>query len=155
MFRLDYKHFDKEFRTKFKVFSFSLLERGSVIRITEWRKTVNYSIKVDLGGADWIRDSVHSILKINQVDEFKRFYRTHNYRLILECERNRAGKFLKICKVQNGTLNYLFIPEEINCHGWKNFCYCLDSFFVTKYDQSKERTGFLSKKRLLDGSKGA
>ena len=155
MFSSDYKHFNKEFRTKFKTFSFSLVDRGSVIRITEWRKTGHYSIKVDLGGADWNREFVHSILKINQVDEFKWFYRTHNYRLILECERNRAGRFLKICMVQNGTLNYLFIPEEINCHGWRNFCYCLDSFFVTKYDKYKERMGFLLKKRCHDGSKGA
>ena len=100
MFRSDYKHFEKEFRTKLKVFSFSLVDKGSVIKIVEWRRNVNFSFKLDLGGADWLRKSVHNILRLNPGEDFKRFYKTHTYRLILESARNRAGRFLKIFKVQ-------------------------------------------------------
>ena len=96
MLRSDFNHFEKEFRTKFKVFSFSLVDRGSVVKITERRKHVNYSIKLDLGGIDWLRQSVHNILTFNPGEDFKRFYKSHNYRLILESARNSAGRFLKI-----------------------------------------------------------
>ena len=91
MFKSDYKHFEKEFRTKFKVFSFSLVERGSVVRIVEWRKNNYFSIKLDLEGVDWLRKFVHNILRLNLGEDFKRFYRTHNYRLILESARNSEG----------------------------------------------------------------
>ena len=141
MFRSDYKHFEKEFRTKHKVFYFSLVDRGSVIKISEWRKKVSFSMKLDLGGADWIRKVVSSTLRQNSAADFKRFYRNHNYRLILESCTNSAGRFMKICKIQNGTLNYLFIPEEINGQGWKNFGCCLDSFFGTKQVQKIDRMG--------------
>ena len=146
MLSSDYQHFKNEFRTKFKVFSFSLVDRGSAAKINEWRKNVNYSIKLDLGGADWLRESVHNILRINLVEDFKRFYRTHSYGLIVETVRNGAGRFLKICKVQNGTLNYLFIPEEIKWQGWRNLCLCLDSFFVSKDVQPKDSLRFLVRK---------
>ena len=142
MFRPDYKHFEKEFRTKHKVFYFSLVGRGSVIKINEWRKTVTFSFKLDLGGADWLREAISSILRQKPEAEFKRFYRTHNYRVILESARNSAGRFMKICKIQSGTLSYyLFIPKEINWQGWRNFGCCLDSFFVTKQVQKEARLG--------------
>ena len=150
MFGPEYKHFEKEFRTKYKVFSFSLVDRGSVVRIIEWRKTVSSSIKLDFGGIAWLREAITSILRQNPAVEFKRFYRTHNYRVILESSRNNAGRFMKICKIQNGTLNYLFIPEEINCQGWKNFCCYLDSFFVTKYVQKKDGLRFSEKKQFQE-----
>ena len=93
MISSDYKHFEKEFRTRFKPFSFSLVDRGSAIKINEWTKNATYSIKLDLDGADWLRESVHNILRINPVGDFRRFYRSHNYRLILESARNGAGRF--------------------------------------------------------------
>ena len=154
MFSSDYKHFEKEFKTKFKVFSFSLVDRGSVIRIVEWRRNVKYSFTLDLGGSDWLRESVHNVLRFNPEEDFKRFYRTHNYRLILESARNKAGKFLKICKVQNGTLNHLFVPEESNWLGWRNFCYCLDSFFVIKLAQPIDNLGLVKEKQFQEGLKG-
>ena len=146
-----YKHFEKEFRTKHKVFYFSLVDRGSVIKITEWRKNVTFSLKLDLGGAAWVREIVCSILRQNPADEFKRFYRNHNYRLILESARNSAGRFMKICKIQNGILNYLFIPEEINWQGWRNCGCCLDSFFVIKQVQKKDRCGSTHDEMVLKG----
>ena len=154
MISSDYKHFEKEFRTSFKVFSFSLVDRGSAVKINERTKNATYSVKLDLGGANWLRESVHNILRINQVEDFRRFYRTHNYRLILECARNGAGRFLKLCKVQNGTLNYLFIPKESKWQGWRNLCCCLDSFFVNKYVQPKDRLGFSVRNQFQVSSKG-
>ena len=62
---------------------------------------------------------------------------------------------MKICKIQNGTLSYLFIPEEIKWQGWKNFCSCLDSFFAIKHVRSKESFGFSENKQVQEGSKGA
>ena len=154
MFGSDYKHFEKEFKTKFKVFSFSMVDRGSVIKIVEWRKNVNYTVRLDLGGADWLRVSVHNILRLNPGEDFRQFYRTHNYRLILESARNTTGRFLKIWKVQNGTLNKLFIPEESNWIGWRNFCFCLDSFFATKTLQPLNSKGLVEELQYQEGSKG-
>ena len=151
MFRADYKHFEKEFRTKYKVFYFSLVDRGSVVKITEWRKTMTFSIKLDLRGIDWLREAVYNILRQNPEDEFKRFYRTHNYRVILETTRNRAGRFMKLCKIQNGSLNYLFIPEEINWQGWRNFAASLDSFFATKQVQKKGISDSKKVEKALNG----
>ena len=94
---MEYKHFNKEFRTRYKLFSFSFVERASVVRITEWRKIATFSFNLDLGGAT--RDVVNSILRQNLAEEFKRFYRTHNYRVILESSRNSAERFMKICKI--------------------------------------------------------
>ena len=58
---------------------------------------------------------------------------------------------MKLCKIQNGTLSYLFIPEEINCQGWKKFNSCLDSFFVTKHVQRKDRSGITEQKQNQEG----
>ena len=104
MFSSEYKHFEKEFITKFKVFSFSLVDRGSVIKITEWRKNTGFSINLDLGGAELLRDAVKSVLRQNSGEEFKRFYRNHNYSLIIQSSRNTAGRFMKVWKILNGTL---------------------------------------------------
>ena len=95
MVRLEHKHFKKEFRTKFKLFP----------RITEWRKTTSFLINLDVGGAAWIRDAVNSVLRQEPVEELKRFYRAHNYRVIIESSRNSARRFMKICKIQNGFLS--------------------------------------------------
>ena len=148
MFSSDYKHFEKEFRTKFKLFSFSLVDRGSVIRITEWRKTACFSINLDLGGAAWLRDAVKSVLRQNSGEEFKRFYRNHSYSLIIQSSRNSAGRFMKIWKILNGTLSHLFIPEEFNGQGWRNFSSCLDSFFVTKQGQRNDSFGHTVQKQF-------
>ena len=91
----------------------------------------------------------------NPAEDFKRLYITQNYRVILESARNSAGRFMKICKIQNETLNYLFIPKEINWQDWRNFCCCLDSFFITKYIQTKDSLGFSEKQHIQVGSKGA
>ena len=58
---------------------------------------------------------------------------------------------MKICKIQNGLLNYLFIPEEINWQGWLNFSYCLDSFFVNKMVQKKDRISSTQDEMALNG----
>ena len=148
MFRSDYKHFEKEFRTKYKVFYCSLVDRGSVVKITEWRKTMTFSIKLDIGGVDWLREAVYNILSQNPAEEFKRFYRTHNYIVILESARNSAGRFMKICKIQIEALNYLFIPEETNWQGWRNFGACLDSF-LTKQVHKKGNPGSMKEEKAL------
>ena len=90
----DYKQYEKDFRTKLKHFTFSLVERGSVVRITEWRKGVSFSINLDLEGAYWIREVLNDVLRQEPVEEFKRFYRAHNYRVILESSRNSAGRYV-------------------------------------------------------------
>ena len=58
--------------------------------------------------------------------------------MIIESSRNNAGRFMKVSKIQNGTLSYLFILEEINCQGWIEFSRCLDSFFFAKHVQKKK-----------------
>ena len=151
MLRMEYKHFEKEFRTKFKLFSFSLVGRGSVVRIIERRKTETFSINLDLGGAAWLSDAIKSILQQNKGEEFKRLFRAHDYRVILESSRNSAGRFMKICKIQYGTLSSLFIPEETNCQGWKKFYSSLDSFFATKKVQRKERLEITEDKQQHEG----
>ena len=87
MVRLEYKHFEKEFRTKFKLFTFFPIERGNVVRIIEWRKTTSFSINLDLGGAAWISDVVNNVLRQEPMEEFKRFYRAHNYSVHIDFKK--------------------------------------------------------------------
>ena len=151
MFNSDYKHFEKEFRTKFKLFSFSLIDRGGVIKITERRKNASFSINLDFGGAAWLSDTINSVLSQNSVEEFKRFYRNHSYRLAIESSRNSAGRFMKIWKLANGNLSYLFIPEEFKGQGWNKFSACLHSFFDTKNWQNEIGLGIKEEISLKDG----
>ena len=152
MARPEYKHFEQEFRTKFKIFSFSLVERGSV-RITECRKTSSFSISLDLGGVAWISGVLNSVLRKEPIEEFQQFYRAHNYRVIIESSRNSAGRYIKICKIQNGFLSQLFIPVEANSQGWRNFSSSINSFFNTKNEQKEVRTGVLERKQVQPDSK--
>ena len=148
---MEYKYFEKEFRIKFKLFSFSLVGRGSVFRITKRRKRAVFSINLDFGRAAWLNDALKCILKQNLGEEFKQFFRAHDYRVIIESSTNRAGRFLKICKIQNGILRSLFIPAEINSQGWKSFYSCLDSFFATKHVQRKHGLEITDEKQNQEG----
>ena len=57
---------------------------------------------------------------------FRRFFRGQNYRLILESNRNRAGDFMKIKKIQNGEVKNIIVPGEFQFKGCKSFLGCLD-----------------------------
>ena len=48
---------------------------------------------------------------------------------------------MKICKIQNGLLSQLFIPEEANGQGWRKFSSNINRFFITKNGQREVRTG--------------
>ena len=50
----DYKHLDRAFRTKHKLFSLSLDESGARIKICERNKFNSYVLEIDLGGGDWL-----------------------------------------------------------------------------------------------------
>ena len=73
MVRSKYKHFNREFRTKFKLFTFSLVERGSVVKITEWRNTTSFSVNLDLGGVAWIKDVLISVMRQEPIEDFNGF----------------------------------------------------------------------------------
>ena len=49
-----YKHFDLDFKTKFKIFIFTLDDSGRYIRIEERNRVNSYVLEVDLGGGEWL-----------------------------------------------------------------------------------------------------
>ena len=150
MFSSNYKHFEKELERNSNYF-LSLLDSGSVIKITEIRKNVSFSINLDLGGAAWLSNTIISVLRQNPMEEFKHFYRNHNYILAIKSSRNSAGRFMKIWKLVNGNLSYLFILEEFKGQGWSKFSGCLHSFFDTKNWQKEIRLKIKEEKPLQDG----
>ena len=73
--------------------------------------------------------------------------------MIFESSRNSAGRFLKICKIQNGFLSQLFVPEEANGQGWRNFSSCINSLFNNKNEQKEARKGVPERKQSQAYSK--
>lgn len=84
-------------------------------------------------GAYWLRGSVSEMLKVGigggNIGDFRRFYRGQNYRLILERNKNRAGDFMKVLKIQKGAVKNIIVPGEFRLSGWKSFLECLDNIF--------------------------
>ena len=60
---------------------------------------------------------------------------------------------MKICKIQNGLLSQLFIPEEANGQGWRKFSSSINRFFITKNGQREVRTGVSERKQFQAESK--
>ena len=43
-------------------------------------------------------------LRLGRNGKFRRMYRGSNYQLLVDCSMNKAGWFLKVMKIQNGTI---------------------------------------------------
>ena len=125
-----YKHFDRDFKTKHKAFTFCLDEFGSKIIITERNRANKFVVEVDIRGGDWLCRVVGDALKLGRVGGFRRMYRGSNYQLFVDCGNNMAGWFLKVMKIYNGTINNIIVPAEQEFSGWLNFEKCLKSFFI-------------------------
>ena len=67
-----YKHFDIEFKTKYKIFIFTLDESGSFIKIVERNRSNSYVVEVDLGGGDWLRRVVEEVVRMGKEGNFRR-----------------------------------------------------------------------------------
>ena len=52
-----YKHFDIDFKTKHKIFIFTLDASGRFIKIVERNRINSYELEVDLGGGEWLLKS--------------------------------------------------------------------------------------------------
>ena len=75
-----YKHFDRDFRTKHKVFIFRLGDSGDKIIITERNRFNNFVVEVDLGGeGEWLCRIAGEALRIGRKGKFIRKYRGSNY----------------------------------------------------------------------------
>ena len=125
-----YKHFDRDFRTKHKVFLFRLGDSGGKIIITEKNRNKNFVIEVDLGGGEWLYRIAGEALKIGRIGTFIRKYRGSNYHLLAECSTNSAGWFLKVMKIQNGVIRTIVVPAEHGDRGWVLFEKCVKRVFT-------------------------
>ncbi|EXB87084.1 15-cis-phytoene desaturase [Morus notabilis] len=77
---------------------------------------------------------------IVQEGGFRRFYRGTGYKLIIECNRNKGGDFMKISKIKNGGIRNIVIPGEYAFQGWEKFRGCLQSFFNRRNNQEAEES---------------
>ena len=73
--------------------------------------------------------------------KFRRLLRCSNYLLVVECNLNSAGWFLKIMKIQNGVVRNIVVPVEFEVGEWVKFENCLKCFYLK-----------FSKKSSVDGS---
>ena len=124
-----YKHFDIDFKTKFKTFWFTLDESGSFIKIVERNKYNSYDLEFDLGGGCWLRRVVEEAVRLGKEGNFRRLFRGGNYHLVVDSSKNKAGCFLRVMKIQNGENKKVIIPVEYAFKGWEKFGECLQSFF--------------------------
>ena len=112
-----YKHFDLDFKTKHKIFIFSLDESGSFIKITERNRANNFAVEVDLGGGDWLSRITDEAVRVGKEGNFMRFFRGRNYQLVVDSRKNKAGCFLRVMKIQNGETRNVIIPAEYEFRG--------------------------------------
>ena len=124
-----YKHFDIEFKTKHKIFIFTLDESGSFIRIVERNRSNSYVVEVDLGGGAWLCKVAEEALGKGKEGNFKRVFRGRDYQLVVDSSKNKAGCFLRVLKIHNGSTRNVIIPAEFEYRGWEKFGECLQSFF--------------------------
>ena len=97
-----YKHFDLDFKTKHKIFSFTLDESGRFIIIVERNRVNKYAVEVDLGGGHWLCRIIDEALRVGKEGNFRRSFKGGNYQLVVDSSKNRARCFLKMMKIQNG-----------------------------------------------------
>ena len=140
-----YKHFDRDFRTKYKVFSFRLDDSGGKIIITERNRFNNFVVEFDLGGGEWLCRIASEVLRIGKKGTFIRKFRGSNYQLLAECNKNRAGWFLKVMKIQNGVIRSIVVPAELGDRGWVMFEKCLKSFYMMDNSKLNRQESFQSR----------
>ena len=75
----DYKHLDRDFGTKHKVFIFQLDDSGGKIIITERNRFKNFVVDIDLGGGYWLSNVVGEVLRWGRNGQFKKLYMGNNY----------------------------------------------------------------------------
>ena len=95
-----YEHFDIEFKTKHKIFIFTLDESSSFIRIVERNRINSYVVEVDLGGGAWLRRVIEEALGLGKEGNFRRIFRGRDYQLVVDSSMNKAGCFLRALKIQ-------------------------------------------------------
>ena len=115
------KHFDVDFKTKHKIFIFTLEESGSFIRIVKRNRINSHDVEVNLGGGDWLRRVVEEALRTGKEGNFRRIFRGRNYQLVVDSSKNKAGCFLRVLKIQNGATRKVIIPAEYAFRGWESF----------------------------------
>ncbi|EXC31018.1 ADP-ribosylation factor GTPase-activating protein AGD7 [Morus notabilis] len=77
---------------------------GSVARITERNRVQDFTIRLDLGGAYWLRTTTGEALETRSNGGFRRFSVGSKYRLLLQCNKIKAGSVMKLMMIQNGDL---------------------------------------------------
>ena len=117
------------FCTRFKSFSFNLNCYGTHVIIRESCSRRTFTISIDAEGCYWLASQLLQIMGNRQDGEVFRTFRKGNYRLTITKGGNKAGEFLKLMKVENGTVKSLMIPKERNGAGWSNFYVYINGFF--------------------------
>lgn len=65
-----------------------------------------------LGEASWLNRTLKEAIVHGSVTGFRRFYRGQSYRLIVNCDRNKAGEFKTF---QNGSLKNILVSLRHAC----------------------------------------
>lgn len=66
--------------------------------------------------------------------EFKRFYKNHSYKLIVECSKNEMGNFMRILKIQKGDIRKVIVLGESAYRGCMNLRDASIAFFTSVGD---------------------
>ena len=100
------------FSTRFKCFSFNINDYGTRVIIRESCAGRTFTISIDVEGCYWLASQLSQIMGNRQDEEVFRTFRKGNYRLSITRGGNKAGEFLKLMKVENGTVKTSVIQRK-------------------------------------------
>ena len=109
--------------------------------MTERSRINIFVVEIDIGGGYWLCKAVGEAIRSGRRGKFRRLFRGSNYLLVVECNSNSVGWFLKIMKIQNVVVRNMVVPAEFEVREWVNFENCLKSFYMK-----------ISNKSSVDGS---
>ena len=157
MSRVSYKHLDREFRTEHKLFLLTVERGGKSVKIVERNRVKDFILSFELGGANWLCDTILEAVDFQGKNGFLRKFRGSSYVLLAMIDTNRRGRFFRLEKLQEGKLSSIVVPNGIKSSGWRDLRNCMMSILGRERmvdDRSNEGNVFYGEKCRFLGSKG-
>jgi hypothetical protein len=110
-----------------KTFVFTVLERASVVRLEERRKSFSGLVLLSAQSIEWLALTIENLQWCSEEKDFIRSFREGSKVLIFRQGGNAAGRFLEVAVYGvGGRRGIIFIPEGRDGRGWRSFVLELD-----------------------------
>ena len=120
-----YNHLNREFRTEHKVFLLSVERGGQSVKIVERNRVKDFNLSFELGGANWLCDTILEAVEAKRKVGFFRKFRGSSYVLLAIVDTNKRGSFFRLDKVHEGKMSSIIVPNGIESRGWRDLRNCL------------------------------